>query len=82
MKVHSYFRNKILYGNPAFKEYAEFIPRWAKDVKVEDLNIPDIKIQDMGTEVKRFCYFFFVPTLVYRDRYARTPSIRWNKVLL
>ncbi|XP_077978090.1 sterol O-acyltransferase 1-like isoform X2 [Glandiceps talaboti] len=28
----------------------------------------------------QFLYFLFAPTLVYRDHYPRTPSIRWNYV--
>ncbi|GFQ76778.1 sterol O-acyltransferase 1 [Trichonephila clavata] len=31
-------------------------------------------------EVEKLIYFLFVPTLVYRDHYPRTPQIRWHYV--
>lgn len=31
-------------------------------------------------EVGKLIYFLFAPTLVYRDNYPRTPSIRWSYV--
>ncbi|CAH0554706.1 unnamed protein product [Brassicogethes aeneus] len=31
-------------------------------------------------EFSRFFYFFFAPTLIYRDEYPRTTHIRWNYV--
>jgi len=30
----------------------------------------------------QYLYFFFVPTLIYRDHYPRTPYIRWNFVVM
>lgn len=35
---------------------------------------------DLFTEIKRYLYFFFAPTLIYRDEYVRTRRIRWNIV--
>ncbi|XP_071803096.1 sterol O-acyltransferase 1-like [Asterias amurensis] len=31
-------------------------------------------------DFSKFLYFLFAPTLIYRDQYPRTPSIRWNVV--
>jgi hypothetical protein len=32
-------------------------------------------------EFSKFLYFLFAPTLIYRDSYPRTSSVRWNYVL-
>ncbi|CAF1171002.1 unnamed protein product [Rotaria sordida] len=32
-------------------------------------------------EFSKYIYFIFVPTLIYRDSYPRTSSVRWNYVL-
>lgn len=32
-------------------------------------------------EFSKFLYFLFVPTLIYRDSYPRTSTIRWNYVI-
>jgi len=83
MKMHAYLREKILYGRRGLGDkttdyYAEFIPEWAlkRGVKVEDLNLPEITIESLGVETKRFFYFFFSPSLVYRDSFPRTRKIR------
>ena len=91
MKAHSYFREKVLYGINKDGEYANFIPDWAAKlgVKKEDLDLPVININgkfifnlldnvDLLSETKRFIYFFFAPTLIYRDNYVRTRKIRWD----
>lgn len=78
MKMHAYIREKMLYGRKD-KVYGEFIPEWAKKMGVEmaDLDLPTITIESLSVEAKRFGYFFFVPTLVYRDTYVRSRSIRY-----
>ncbi|CAF4303392.1 unnamed protein product, partial [Rotaria sordida] len=32
-------------------------------------------------EFSKYIYFIFAPTLIYRDSYPRTSSIRWNYVI-
>jgi len=80
MKVHAYFREKMLNGINKDSKYAKFIPNWAikRGVTEEDLDLPNITIEDFGTELKRYFYFFFCPSLVYRDEYIRRKEIRWN----
>ncbi|CDW73192.1 mboat family protein [Stylonychia lemnae] len=94
MKVHAYFREKIINGVNKDGELALYIPEWAKKlgVKESDLDQPVIDIQgkiyqfltfslDTITEIKRFAYFFICPTLVYRDSYVVRRKIRWNVAL-
>ena len=71
MKTHSYLRNKLLYGIPANREFAVYLPNMAikKGLTVEDLNIPEITIEGFDIEIRRFTYFLFVPTLIYRYYY-------------
>lgn len=52
-----------------------------RGVTIEDLEKPDINIEDWKTESKRFLYFFLAPTLVYRDKYVYTKNIRWQFIL-
>lgn len=91
MKVHSYFREKVINGFNKDGYYATFIPEWAakSGITRADLDQPIIEISgnlntslllDFITEIKRYAFFFIVPTLVYRDEYVRTRSIRWNIV--
>ena len=80
MKTHSYIREKILFGM-APNEYTYFIP---KDLNIgrKDLCIPTIDVKDVQTELGRYMYFFFAPTLIYRDEYPRLSNkIRWTNVL-
>lgn len=84
MKMHSYFREKMLFGIPN-NHYALYIPPSlkSKGITIEDLHLPLITIEDEFTELKRFIYFFFAPTLIYRDAYPRLASrIRWKCVLM
>lgn len=39
---------------------------------------PDIKILSFKEELKRFTFFFFCPSLIYRDSYPRIQHIRWK----
>jgi sterol O-acyltransferase len=52
-------------------------------VDIKDLHLPTITISDIPTELTRYVYFHFSPTLVYRDSYPRinAASIRWSKVI-
>lgn len=80
-KVHSYFRNKLLYGMP--NDYANYLPEDAKKrgITVDDLNKPKITISDFKTECGRFLYFMFCPTLVYRDEYPKRSNRNLNFIL-
>lgn len=81
MKMHAYFREKLLFAKEFHNEYyADFIPDWAlkKGITVEDLDKPNINVGTFTQECKRMTYFFFVPTLIYRDTYVYTKKIRWN----
>ncbi|OMJ66449.1 hypothetical protein SteCoe_36691 [Stentor coeruleus] len=75
LKMHSYLREKLLFADKN-NEYAEFIPNDLKSrgVNLETLNIPQIDISDIKTEIYRFTYFFFAPTLIYRDEYPKILS--------
>jgi sterol O-acyltransferase len=78
MKMHAYFREKIVNGIHREGDVANFIPEWAKKMgqKLESIDKPEITIEDINTELKRFCYFFFAPTIIYRDNYVRTKRVR------
>lgn len=81
MKMHAYLREKLVLGRPDI-ECATFIPEWAKrkGVTIKDLDVPTITIGTLGTELKRFLYFHFSPTLIYRDSYVQNRKIRWRFV--
>lgn len=84
MKVHSYLREKLLFGIPD-NEHAHYIPDSLKQkgVTFKHLNPPQITIEDPFTEVKRFLFFMFAPTLIYRDNYPRISATRrWNKIFI
>jgi len=81
MKVHSYLRNKLLYGSSIGAEHKTFIPTFARDMTEKDLHIPQIKIEKLSKEVRKYLYFFFAPTLVYRDRYIKGPKTNYRMVV-
>lgn len=70
-KCHSYLRNKLLYGLP--NQYATYLSEEAikRGITEKDINIPTITIEDFWAELHRYFYFFFCPTLVYRDEYPK-----------
>ena len=53
-------------------EYVNFSPS-SRNSSVEIVNIT---IGDYYTELKRFIYYFFCPSLIYRDEYYRLPKFR------
>lgn len=83
MKVHAYYREKIINGINRNGEFAMFIPEWAKKqgVKESDLDQPDISVGNFYEELSRYAYFFLAPTLIYRDSYPRNRKIRLHIVL-
>eukprot|EP00743_Colponemidia_sp_Colp-15_P002978 GILK01003221.1.p1 GENE.GILK01003221.1~~GILK01003221.1.p1 ORF type:complete len:583 (+),score=69.43 GILK01003221.1:36-1751(+) len=79
MKIHAYLREKLLYGVKGNK-WADFVPAWAP-LGLAGLHKPHITNADLTSELKRFWFFLWVPTLVYRDQYPRLPHIRWGRAL-
>ena len=82
MKSHSYMREKLMFGMGE-NEHAEFIPAklLQRGVTKEQLSFPHITIEDMRTEARRYLYFAFSPTLIYRDEYPRIPGTRrWRSI--
>lgn len=81
MKIHSYLRTKMLYGWGE-NRYKNFLPEFVKDKIIGNgnaqLNLPEISIEDSGTEVQRFTYFMFAPTLLYRDSYLLRSRCDWR----
>lgn len=79
LKLHSYFREKILFGLKEFHmEYVNFNPSSTS----KSVNIINIKIENYFVELKKFMYYFFCPSLVYRDEYNRLPKFRPLSLLM
>lgn len=82
MKIHSYLRNKLLYG---VKDnfFTTFLPPDAikRGITIKDLNIPNIKIGVFSEEFIRYGYFLLAPTLVYRDEYPKRARRNINFLL-
>lgn len=59
-----------------------------EDVGTDPLNDSNPNLQAFLTpsspcpEFSKFLYFIFAPTLIYRDSYPRTSSVRWKYVLI
>lgn len=81
MKIHGYFREKMLHCTP--NKYKEFIPKFAqkRGIKYEDLNMPNINMGGLFTELRRFNYYLWVPTIIYRDDYVMRPKISMGNLL-
>lgn len=72
MKMHSYVREKLLYGFPN---------SFTGAFGIESSQQPQIHLSSVRTELKQYVYFSFAPTLIYRDRYPTMPrQIRWLHV--
>ena len=79
MKIHAYFREKLLYGLKNFHmKIALFSPQ-KKDFS--DDKMPLINIDTLEEEIKRFIFFTFCPSLIYRDKYPRLISYRFDMIL-
>lgn len=81
MKIHAYYREKLLYGRE--NKYRYFVPEFAskRGVTLQDMSIPNITIDSIFTELRRFNFFLWVPTLVYRDEYPLRPKRDYRKLL-
>ncbi|KAL4511871.1 hypothetical protein ABPG72_012716 [Tetrahymena utriculariae] len=81
MKMHSYLRNKLLYCTE--NEYKTFIPKeFESQYSIKDLNLPEFNLSDIQTEICRFIYFFFAPTLIYRDKYILAPTRSFKSAIM
>jgi sterol O-acyltransferase len=79
LKIHSYFREKMLYGLKEYHmNYATFSPIKTKEMQSE---LIDIDIKDIFTEFRRFNYYLFCPSLIYRDVYPRITNYRYKIIL-
>lgn len=77
LKIHGYFREKLLYGFKDYHlEYANFKP---SKVAGHIVN-PEIVVEGFAKEFFKFAYYFFCPSLIYRDSYPRIKMVRWNKI--
>jgi sterol O-acyltransferase len=80
MKMHSYFREKLLHGNGE-NSYSKFIPEYLKGLDPPAIQLPQINILNWSQEVQRYTYYLFTPTLIYRDSYPKLDrSIRWKNL--
>lgn len=81
MKTHAYYREKLLHCTE--NEYKRFVPKFAlkRGVTFEDLNMPKITCGSLYTEIKRFNYYLWIPTLVYRDEYVYRPKISKSNLI-
>ena len=88
MKAHSYIRTKLLYikKNP----YMDFEFRGMKVLNVtpeEEYNNKgkefkiSIREADIFGEMKKLSYFFFCPSLIYRDSYVLTPVRSFRRMI-
>jgi sterol O-acyltransferase len=82
MKMHAYLRNKLLFCSQDFSKYRYFIPTFAGKLGIteKDLVDPKIDLKDSLTEVLRYMFFFFCPTLIYRDNYIKSPNRNYRKM--
>ena len=78
MKMHSYFREKLLFRR--YNGKFAVAPRSIRKLPLLGLALPEANY--IFAEMEKFFYFMFVPTLVYRDAYPRTIRIRWSFVLV
>jgi sterol O-acyltransferase len=80
MKIHSYYREKICceYFQYQFsaKPQSVYYPHAKSSLSIA---IPTYDY--MYSEFVKFLYFLFAPTLLYRDSYPRTRTIRWHVVI-
>ncbi len=78
MKMHSYFREKILW----YRYNGEYACRPVCGGIIPFIVLSYPSFDYFVKEVEKYFYFMFVPTLIYRDEYPRTNRIRWEYVLL
>ncbi|CAD8085668.1 unnamed protein product [Paramecium primaurelia] len=82
MKNYSYARNKMLYGTENKYKYYILQQFEKKGITKQNALLPDINIQSLSQELKRYTYFFLAPTLLYRDYYVKAPNYSKKKVII
>ena len=79
MKSHAFVRENapraILYGQIYSHEVK--IDEIKRDEEKTNIVVPHTPCPSFS----KFLYFLFVPTLIYRDSYPRTSSVRWKYVI-
>lgn len=83
MKMHSYLREKLLYGT-GDNDYKDYMPDvlQKRGFTTKDLKNPIIEILSIPVETGRWLMFNFCPTLIYRDSFpALASKHRWDKVM-
>ena len=79
LKIHSYFREKLLYG---FKNFHLKLSNFSPSRKlIPEEKQPDIKIESIKIELKKFVFFLFCPSLIYRDKYPRLINYRFDMII-
>ena len=84
MKMHSYFREKLMHGVYKNSKLTRFVPSHLASygITANDIVLPNITIRDLFTEITQYAYFSFAPTLIYRDKYPRLQNqIRWRQLI-
>lgn len=77
-KVSSFNRSSFPFGKISFLVKSEdILQNQSNDISNEEKSIPHTPCP----EFSKFLYFLFAPTLIYRDSYPRTSSVRWKYVI-
>lgn len=81
MKAHSYLRNKLYYATGPNK-YLQYIPAcYQSNPSQCNVNRPIITMGSFIVELKRYLYFSFAPTLLYRDSYPRSGRRNFSLII-
>ncbi|CAB4012843.1 sterol O-acyltransferase 1-like [Paramuricea clavata] len=83
MKIHSFVREVAPRVIAADKRNKGVDKKNSDDEKTDDEGYDDDSISNNNNipGFSQFLYFLFAPTLVYRDSYPQTPTIRWRYVV-
>jgi sterol O-acyltransferase len=79
MKIHAYFREKVLWERFGGKFASQ--PKSCDASHSTFFGLPFPQLDYFMEEIGKFGYFMFAPTLIYRDSYPRTSRIRWGFVI-
>ena len=80
MKNHSYLRNKLLYWYSSYLcSGSNQFQQWTIPGKESSkVYIPYMTVDSVSLEFKKFLYFSFAPTLLYRDTYSKKAKCDWR----
>ncbi|XP_070566713.1 sterol O-acyltransferase 1-like isoform X3 [Ptychodera flava] len=90
MKAHSFVRENIPRAL-SYKPHSDTDLNVEEDTDMDEIGSTSSNSDSSGASAlfdesspcpgfSQYLYFLFAPTLVYRDHYPRTPSIKWNYV--